>query len=1058
MSVSQEPLSIRNNNPGNLRFANQPGATQGEGGFARFETPEAGLAAMQKQIELDTQTRGLTLDRFLNKYAPPSENKTQNYINFVAKKTGLDPTKPVPAERIADVQRAMIEMEGGPRSLSYFMTTRTAEAPSPGQVASATPQATRPTVQVGGPTQLPASYRMALAANYLGDTEKDSVAEQAMKMLEEMQSEEGGSAGGFSKKMMSMLAPKETGEDPFALMAKAQEENAPKRRAVPRMPRMMAEGGEVDKELSEEDRKKMQAEQEGRAMGGLRYQLGPLTAQVVRNPQGYEGRVSTPVGPVVPYMDFDPLTGTFRPTGYGMTYGQMGPEGGYEISYDQRMAQEGMPKPPPQIRGQYRQKLDRNSEVQAGGFYVPIPGAKDVYGANVRYVQRFADGGEADAMQMTVGTVPEGKPGAAAQVAKDVVRGAQYLPYDLLGLPVDIATMAMRPFGYNVEKPVGGSEYLIEKAAQAGIADRPTGSLAETASRIGMGFVNPAAGARQIGRGIEAIESAVKAPIDRAKIRAAASRVPEDVAYDPLRERLESQGIVSLATRPIGSAINTEPEVMKLRQAVRDELDIGYLPERFDSAGGRAYLESYNAAKEKYGPQMEAIEKTLVPKLENYFTRQYGTVNDPLYQATLEGKYMPRAFYSPNNTFRWDKKTVVEITGLPPTKDDKLSMEHVNKLKELSAQGNEKAQAILGRAYDLADRAEAFHTPRSIAESLKNPQNFSYMVERLKAYNVKNPEDVIKTYVANAPKLKSPSPDDNFNTLEAVAVARYDIDTKKLLEEQAKNLPIPSFSSSSRMVSSMYPFKDLTEKTRQEIIRGKPMYQTTQMFGENIDYRDIVDYVLKAPLDKWQKMSVPELIIASHVNPANVTKPSKVARMADDGVELLPFQKIMGTAEYLPVKSKMLGDGAQWREITTKEGMRIEGGLMDHCLKKDSLGYCNRLLNKESKYFTLRDADGHPYVSIEMTKPMGQEKQDVPFNVIRQVKGYMNSKAVPAYGEEISDFLTAWENQIGVKLRPAENPDYLPEKFKPQQFGIQSPPENMAKGGMVDKPLYDRAA
>ena len=39
-------------------------------------------------------------------------------------------------------------------------------------------------------------------------------------------------------------------------------------------------------------------------------------------------------------------------------------------------------------------------------------------------------------------------------------------------------------------------------------------------------------------------------PIDRSKIRAAASRVPEDVAYDPLRERLESQGILSLAVKP----------------------------------------------------------------------------------------------------------------------------------------------------------------------------------------------------------------------------------------------------------------------------------------------------------------------------------------------------------------------------------------------------------------------------------------------------------------------------------------------------------------------------
>jgi hypothetical protein len=50
-----------------------------------------------------------------------------------------------------------------------------------------------------------------------------------------------------------------------------------------------------------------------------------------------------------------------------------------------------------------------------------------------------------------------------------IAQGTGDVPYDLAGLPVDLTTMAMRPFGYKNEKPFLGSEYLKEKATEAGI-------------------------------------------------------------------------------------------------------------------------------------------------------------------------------------------------------------------------------------------------------------------------------------------------------------------------------------------------------------------------------------------------------------------------------------------------------------------------------------------------------------------------------------------------------------------------------------------------------------
>jgi len=54
-----------------------------------------------------------------------------------------------------------------------------------------------------------------------------------------------------------------------------------------------------------------------------------------------------------------------------------------------------------------------------------------------------------------------------------MAQGTADVPYDLAGLPVDLTTMVMRPFGYSNQKPFLGSEYLKEKATDVGIR-RPT--------------------------------------------------------------------------------------------------------------------------------------------------------------------------------------------------------------------------------------------------------------------------------------------------------------------------------------------------------------------------------------------------------------------------------------------------------------------------------------------------------------------------------------------------------------------------------------------------------
>lgn len=105
-------LAYVNNNPGNLRFASQPGAVQGEGGFAKFASPEAGAKALEAQIKLDA-SRGHTLASFVSKYAPPTENDTEQYIKQIAAATGTTPMTSIADIDIRKLVAAIARKESG---------------------------------------------------------------------------------------------------------------------------------------------------------------------------------------------------------------------------------------------------------------------------------------------------------------------------------------------------------------------------------------------------------------------------------------------------------------------------------------------------------------------------------------------------------------------------------------------------------------------------------------------------------------------------------------------------------------------------------------------------------------------------------------------------------------------------------------------------------------------------------------------------------------------------------------------------------------------------------
>ncbi len=96
-------LSYRLNNPGNLTYAGQPGATPVQvcnptcHTFAQFPDYQSGYQALLNQINLDA-SRGLSIASFTSKYAPAQDsNDPASYAAAIAAAEGLSVSDPLAA-------------------------------------------------------------------------------------------------------------------------------------------------------------------------------------------------------------------------------------------------------------------------------------------------------------------------------------------------------------------------------------------------------------------------------------------------------------------------------------------------------------------------------------------------------------------------------------------------------------------------------------------------------------------------------------------------------------------------------------------------------------------------------------------------------------------------------------------------------------------------------------------------------------------------------------------------------------------------------------------------
>ena len=109
------------NNPGNLMFANQAGAVQGQTygpGYAVFPTAEAGLDALRADLTAKVN-RSNKVEDIIGQFAPRSDNPESfdNYLSFVKNRVG-DTVEP---NEIDELTRSVIQFENKPEVANKYL-------------------------------------------------------------------------------------------------------------------------------------------------------------------------------------------------------------------------------------------------------------------------------------------------------------------------------------------------------------------------------------------------------------------------------------------------------------------------------------------------------------------------------------------------------------------------------------------------------------------------------------------------------------------------------------------------------------------------------------------------------------------------------------------------------------------------------------------------------------------------------------------------------------------------------------------------------------------------
>jgi len=283
----------------------------------------------------------------------------------------------------------------------------------------------------------------------------------------------------------------------------------------------------------------------------------------------------------------------------------------------------------------------------------------------------------------------------SGQVNDATLQGIAETPYNLVGAPVDVAAMVMRPFGYTNPTPTMGSDWIKQQMTRLGVRPeaptQPTARALYEMGQFGGAMVNPAAPVRAAAAAVERA-----APVIR-EAAAAAAPVARSTAAQMLEKvRDVPVGMSIKPVEPIFRSMPTEEApfvgrldefVASMQTPVRKEQFLGQLKGKF-----REY--DINRAEEVLA-DLPANAKLTPSDLLNRLKSRYDPAN--MRVTVIEPEQAGSFFGGQDNIYKSQPVGVLHLSRFV----DPARAERIDNLKEL-APAFSSARTVLDQYPEVA--------------------------------------------------------------------------------------------------------------------------------------------------------------------------------------------------------------------------------------------------------------------------------------------------------------------------------------------------------------------
>lgn len=604
--------------------------------------------------------------------------------------------------------------------------------------------------------------------------------------------------------------------------------------------------------------------------------------------------------------------------------------------------------------------------------------------------------------------VSEALQSGEAQLA--AAKGLTMLPQNVVGAPVDIATLVARPFGYNVEKPVGGSEYLKEKTRAAGLAFQepqdPTLRAFFQAGDISSNLINPAGATRTAVRGLEKTGQAARMLAQAAAQDPTVARTVERAI-----ERVAPAATPMYAVRPPGGGVSALPETTPSSSDAISNME-RWLAEGMEGA-------KRNAPNSEVA---DAIRNFWQTKATNYVTRQMGTPDDPIFRQIMAGSLTTPQLEKEFRGYMLEQTKVGKTKVNPATGEERFYPKFPEATEDLT------------RKYDVMTGI----TPMVISTRPDlASEGAQWLGGKADALAAQKQEDLISKLVAAGVPIGQ------------INVPRVNVAA-----------PLASGNLGSTTFQSSVP-KVLLEGTQFQGPQKGGRQQSSEAIRRAIAGEEpIYDIQLQFPLK--------EVLTPPYINEYLATlSPKEIAKTRFEDVvkdsakyRLKKFERetlVQDIKSGRPVKEKFFAEGVSapllqvqegplagfaWKRIEDAESTVPEGAYVGHSVggyaKGGAYGPEKHKLFNEGKYqvYTLRDNRNRPVTTVEV------KIEDKMGPVVTQVKGNGRATGNTApvnYDAAVEQFFRDYLKPVGI----SESNDYLTPRL--QQYKLDLVEERSRK-------------